>query len=271
MPSSDPTHCSFSSKVATRLPNSPPIPLTSTRMPATNDHASSRNPVPTRSMRWFVSTLILFVGASAVRAEAPAIVDAATVSQRAERIEPEPDGLLFPIDPSPVCEVLDNFGGFSKSLGTGGHQGVDIGSDFRQEVYAVEDGVLYREFSGSGSGLGWGLHGDSDTKYRYYHLDALVDDLAVGDRVTTWSAHRLGRRHRQCITGRVASALRGASGSGTSPDTRRSGSAARDLRRLQRLLTRDVIRSNVLLVAVVRCCDRGRRRHVSRLGGGRRP
>ncbi len=136
-------------------------------------------------MRWFVSTLILFVGASAVRAEAPAIVDAATVSQRAERIEPEPDGLLFPIDPSPVCEVLDNFGGFSKSLGTGGHQGVDIGSDFRQEVYAVEDGVLYREFSGSGSGLGWGLHGDSDTKYRYYHLDALVDDLAVGDRVTS--------------------------------------------------------------------------------------
>ena len=88
---------------------------------------------------------MLFAGASVVRAAPPAIHGAATVSERAERIPIEGQGLLFPIDSSPVCEVFDNFGGFSKSFGTGGHQGVDIGSDFRQEVYAVEDGVLYRE------------------------------------------------------------------------------------------------------------------------------
>lgn len=131
-----------------------------------------------------MAILVLFAGASVVRAEPGEILDAATVSQRAERIPLESNGLLFPIDSSPMCEVFNNFGGFSKSFGSGGHQGLDIGSDFRQEVYAVEDGVLYREFSGGGSGLGWGLHSDTDTKYRYYHLDALGEDLAVGDRVT---------------------------------------------------------------------------------------
>jgi murein DD-endopeptidase MepM/ murein hydrolase activator NlpD len=128
--------------------------------------------------------VIVFAGASVVRAATPPIQNAATVSQRAERIPLESTGPLFPMESSPVCEVFNNFGGFSKSRGSGGHQGVDIGADFRQEVYAVEDGVLYREFSGSGSGLGWGLHGQSDTKYRYYHLDELVEDLAVDDRVT---------------------------------------------------------------------------------------
>ncbi len=153
-------------------------------MPATNSQASSTTTFAARSARWFLSILFLFAGASVVRAEPGGILGAATVSQRAERIPLESTGLLFPIDPSPVCEVFNNFRGFSKSFGTGGHQGLDIGTDFRQEVYAVEDGVLYREFSGRGSGLGWGLHGVTDTKYRYYHLDALGDDLAVGDRVT---------------------------------------------------------------------------------------
>ncbi|MFW2335837.1 M23 family metallopeptidase [Ilumatobacter sp.] len=154
-------------------------------MPATPAHASSRTLAPTRSARWFVAALVLFTGATVVRAEPPVIVGAATVSQRAERIPVESDGLQFPIAAQPVCEVFNNFGGFSKTFGSGGHQGLDIGADHRQEVYAVENGVLYREFSGGGSGIGWGLHGDSDTKYRYYHLDALVETLSVGDRVTT--------------------------------------------------------------------------------------
>lgn len=154
-------------------------------MPATTPHASPRTRIPTRSVRWFVAVLAVFTGATVVRAAPEAIRGAAEVSQRAERIPPESTLLPFPIDPEPVCEVFNNFGGFSKSRGSGGHQGLDIGTDHRQEVYAVEDGVLYREFSGSGSGLGWGLHGDSDTKYRYYHLDELVEELAVDDRVTT--------------------------------------------------------------------------------------
>lgn len=122
-------------------------------------------------------------GSTAVRAAASQIDTSAQVTARAQRIPIAGQGLLFPIDPQPVCEVYDNFGGDSKAFGSGAHQGVDIGSSFRQEVYAVEDGELYREFSGGSSGLGWGLWSDADVKYRYYHLDQLEPALAVGDRV----------------------------------------------------------------------------------------
>lgn len=148
------------------------------------NHASSATPVRTRFVRTFVVILAVFTGASVVSAQMTTIRGAASVSQRAERLETISTGLLFPIDPTPVCEVLNNFGGFSKTFGSSGHQGVDIGAGYRQEIYAVEDGVLYREFGSRASGLGWGLRGDSDTKYRYYHLDAFEPGLAVGDRVT---------------------------------------------------------------------------------------
>jgi murein DD-endopeptidase MepM/ murein hydrolase activator NlpD len=132
-----------------------------------------------------VATLCAVVlGAGVVRAATVAIDEAAQVGTPAERIFTTGDGLLFPIDPSPVCEVFNNFGGYSKTFGSGGHQGVDIGASLGQEIYAVEDGVLYRSFSSSTSGIGWGLLSDTDTKYRYYHLDAIAEGLAVGDRVT---------------------------------------------------------------------------------------
>ena len=120
-----------------------------------------------------------------VRAESMVVDDAAEVTSPAERIVTSGIGLFFPIAPGPVCEVFNNFGAYSKTFGSGGHQGVDIGASYRQEVYAVADGVLYRQFSSSTAGLGWGLHADDDTKYRYYHLDGFADGLEVGDRVTT--------------------------------------------------------------------------------------
>ncbi|MDJ0767414.1 MAG: M23 family metallopeptidase [Ilumatobacter sp.] len=125
----------------------------------------------------------LVLGAAVVHADAPAVDRAADVSAPAERIVTSGEGLLFPIDPSPMCEVLDNFGGFSKAFGSGGHQGLDIGAQLGQEIYAVESGTLYRRFDGGAPGLGWGLWSDTDTKYRYYHLDAFADGLTVGDRV----------------------------------------------------------------------------------------
>lgn len=147
--------------------------------------SSGRRRIP-RSVHWFVVVLAV-VGVSTAAAAAASQIDAsAQVSERAVRVPGaiEGPGLLFPIDPEPVCIVLDNFGGDSKSRGSGAHQGLDIGADFRQEVYAVEDGELYRSFSGGSSGLGWGLWSVTDVKYRYYHLDALEPGLAVGDRVT---------------------------------------------------------------------------------------
>lgn len=148
-------------------------------------HASPGSGLLTRFMRILVVAIAVVGGASIVHAEPVSIDLAATVGQQADRIIPARNGLLFPIDPSPVCEVFNNFGGYSKSFGSSGHQGVDIGADFRQEVYAVADGILYRKFSSGASGLGWGLWSDADTKYRYYHLDAFANGLAIGDRVVT--------------------------------------------------------------------------------------
>ena len=80
-----------------------------------------------------------------------------------------------------MCEVFNNFGGYSKTFGSSGHQGVDIGAQLGQAVYAVEGGVLYRDFSSGASGIGWGLWSDTDTKYRYFHLDAIAEAAGRGE------------------------------------------------------------------------------------------
>jgi murein DD-endopeptidase MepM/ murein hydrolase activator NlpD len=138
----------------------------------------------TRSFRITVIITMFVFGATVVRAEPISIDGAADVGQTATRVHVADEGLAFPIEPTPMCEVFNNFGGYSKAFGTGGHQGVDIGAQLGQEVYAVEDGILYRDFGSSASGIGWGLWSDTDTKYRYYHLDAKAEGLEVGDRVT---------------------------------------------------------------------------------------
>ena len=123
---------------------------------------------------------------SVVRADAGSVDQAATVSVVAERIVVTGPGVLFPMQSGPKCDVLDNFGGMSKLYGSGRHQGVDIGSTLAQEVYAVEDGVLSRQFtegSDGAAGNGWSLNGDSDTQYRYYHLSGFAPGLAVGSTV----------------------------------------------------------------------------------------
>jgi peptidoglycan LD-endopeptidase LytH len=122
---------------------------------------------------------------SVVRADVPVIDTAATVATPAERILVTGPGIFFPMNPIPKCDVLNNFGGMSKTYGTGGHQGVDIGATLGQEVYAVEDGVLTRQLTdlASAPGNAWIMVGNSDTQYRYYHLSAFAPDLTVGSTV----------------------------------------------------------------------------------------
>lgn len=138
---------------------------------------------------WRVAGAAAVVGALAGTTMASAlnegITGAATAESPAERIIVSGEGLLFPIDTVPRCLVFNNFGGFSRAFGAGGHQGVDIGADEGQEVYAVEAGVLYRQFTdlSSAAGYGWGLLSDTDTQYRYYHLAGFAEGLTVGDRV----------------------------------------------------------------------------------------
>lgn len=140
------------------------------------------------SHRWVMGAAVLaaaVAGATSAGAITNGIDVAATAEVPAERIVRPDEGLFFPIDPSPRCLVFNNFGGLSKQFGSGGHQGVDIGAQLGQEVYAVADGVLYRQWTdlGAAPGLGWGLHADDDTKYRYFHLASFADGLVEGSRV----------------------------------------------------------------------------------------
>jgi murein DD-endopeptidase MepM/ murein hydrolase activator NlpD len=90
-----------------------------------------------------------------------------------------------------MCEVLDNYGGYSKSGQSGGHQGVDIGAMVGQEVYAVGDGVLESKIVDDGvspAGNGWKLrtYGEDGTtvQYRYYHLAGFAEGLEEGSVVS---------------------------------------------------------------------------------------
>jgi murein DD-endopeptidase MepM/ murein hydrolase activator NlpD len=130
-----------------------------------------------------VAVGVVCVGAGS--AVAVSTIDGAgTVDTPAERIVVSGNGLLFPMDPSPKCIVFNNFGGSSKTYGAGGHQGVDIGADFRQEVYAVADGVLVERLeNASNAGNAWRLLAHTGDQYRYYHLDGFADGLEAGDNV----------------------------------------------------------------------------------------
>jgi murein DD-endopeptidase MepM/ murein hydrolase activator NlpD len=112
------------------------------------------------------------------------ISDPVSVDTPAERIVVTGQGLRFPMDPHPRCIVFNNFGGYSKVHGSGGHEGVDIGADLGQEVYAVADGTLIDRIDDSGAaGNGWRLLAITGDQYRYYHLSGFADGLEEGDAV----------------------------------------------------------------------------------------
>lgn len=120
--------------------------------------------------------------------------EAASVATPAKRMPkvaaPAPnstDGKLpFPMNPSPRCEVLDNFG--DPRPGGRIHEGIDILATLGQEVYAVADGTLTQQVidGSSGSSLAgnmWRLTMADETIYVYAHLSAFATGLAVGSKV----------------------------------------------------------------------------------------
>jgi murein DD-endopeptidase MepM/ murein hydrolase activator NlpD len=115
-----------------------------------------------------------------------ALSGGARVVSPAERIIVAPTGLRFPMDPLPRCIVGNNFGAMSKLYGAGGHEGVDISGALGQHVFAVEDGVLTRQFLNTGAaGFGWELRpAAGDMRYRYFHLSGFAEGLTTGDTVT---------------------------------------------------------------------------------------
>jgi len=157
----------------------------STRTPATIRHAT-RGVIPrTRFGRAAAVVALSLACGSVVRADVAVIDSAATATTPAERIVVSGPGTFFPMNPVPRCDVLNNFGGMSKTFGSGGHQGVDIGATLGQEVYAVEDGVLTRQLTdlSTAPGNAWIMVGNTDTQYRYYHLSGFAPGLAAGSTV----------------------------------------------------------------------------------------
>jgi murein DD-endopeptidase MepM/ murein hydrolase activator NlpD len=170
------------------------MPLTRTRTPAIDDHAI---PARHRRTRWTAAAAaaLLMVGAGTTAALG-GIEEAGEVTEPAERIVTTGDGLPFPMDPTPLCLVFNNFGGYSGVNGAGGHQGVDIGATEGQEVYAVGDGVLEEQIlidpenlhdPRSPAGYGWKLRVFDpelgEMQFRYYHLSAFADGLEEGSIV----------------------------------------------------------------------------------------
>lgn len=97
-----------------------------------------------------------------------------------------PGTMQFPMNPSPRCVVLNNFG--DGRSGGRSHLGTDILATLGQEVYAVEDGVLYRQsIAGQTgaelSGNGWNLRGTSGDTYAFLHLSGFAPGLQVGSTV----------------------------------------------------------------------------------------
>jgi murein DD-endopeptidase MepM/ murein hydrolase activator NlpD len=119
------------------------------------------------------------VDASAIAANG--IGGSASASQRADRLK-QLGTIMFPMDPSPRCYVLDNFG---DPRSNGPHQGVDLLASLGQPVYAVADGTLTSRTDANSprSGNSWGLTAVGGVYYFYAHLSAFTPGLTKGSTV----------------------------------------------------------------------------------------
>lgn len=131
---------------------------------------------------------------TSVTAAPPGTIDAAsevraaaTALAPATRISMDPNKPIFPMQVTPRCEVLDNYGDARSSGRT--HQGIDILATLGQEVYAVVDGTLGRKVvdgePDSGlSGNGWRLTAtNGKTWYVFMHLSGFAPGLENGSVV----------------------------------------------------------------------------------------
>ena len=104
---------------------------------------------------------------------------AATVTAPAKRLR-RVGATMFPMGPSPRCDILDNFG--DARSGGRRHEGIDILATVGQDVYAVADGLLVSQADAAASlsGNAWGLTADDGTYYFFAHLSRFADGLVLG-------------------------------------------------------------------------------------------
>ena len=117
-----------------------------------------------------------------------ALGGAATATDPAVRVAllpPDPGALVLPVESGDGLIVLDNFGGFSQSLGSCSHNGIDVfpTTTSTRTLVACVDGVLEgQRFAGSSGAQGnaWILQDEQGISYRYHHIGEFLDGLAVG-------------------------------------------------------------------------------------------
>lgn len=113
---------------------------------------------------------------------------AAAALAPAQRLSMDPTKPIFPMQITPVCYILDNFG--DGRSGGRVHLGTDMMATLGQEVYAVVDGTLGRqvidgEAGSSLSGNTWRLTTTGNpTWYAYMHLSGFAPGLINGSVVT---------------------------------------------------------------------------------------
>ena len=96
--------------------------------------------------------------------------------------------IMFPMDPLPKCALSKTSFGQPRSGGRI-HEGIDIMASLGQEVYAVDNGVLWRqaingEPNATLSGNAWYVRLTDGTYYFYGHLSSFATGLKLGDTVT---------------------------------------------------------------------------------------
>ncbi len=100
-----------------------------------------------------------------------------------------PGSIMFPMNPLPKCSLSKTSFGQPRSGGRT-HEGIDLMASLGQEIYAVDNGVLWKQaIDGPNallSGNAWWLQlsDGSKTYYFYAHLSAFAPGLKVGDTVT---------------------------------------------------------------------------------------
>jgi len=153
--------------------------------PSTSTAAASSSTTSPTSSTTTLAPTTTNAAAQKSAAVAVVVVNAATVTKPARRLR-QMGSLMFPMQPAPRCDILDNFG--DPRSGGRSHEGTDILATSGQEVYAVADGILKRQYvvggpSSSLSGNAWQLVEPNGTYYFYAHLSAFASGLVVGSTV----------------------------------------------------------------------------------------
>ena len=113
------------------------------------------------------------VGPARLEAAATALKPALRLSQTGV--------IMFPINPLPKCALSKTSFGQTRSGGRI-HEGIDVMASLGQEVYAVDNGVLWRQAidgdaSATLSGNAWYVKLADSTYYFYAHMSAFAAGL----------------------------------------------------------------------------------------------